>query len=88
MSVLFANPIVSSFTALTFYVKLNVFGRVYFFVDLKPYLFTADMEFWHDVFKRDILAHELLYRACRSGMHSVSCPLAGLIVFERNDILI
>ena len=87
MSVLFENPIVASFTALTLYVMLNVIGRVDFFVDLKPYLFTTDMEFWREVFKPEIPFNELLYRACRCGMYSVSFLLAGLVVFERKDIL-
>jgi len=87
MSVLFENPIVASFTALTLYVMLNVIGRVDFFVDLRPYLFTTDMEFWRDVFKPEIPANELLYRACRCGMYSVSFLLAGLVVFERKDVL-
>jgi len=87
MSVLFENPLVASFTALTLYVMLNVIGRVDFFVDLRPYLFTTDMEFWRDVFKPEIPANELLYRACRCGMYSVSFLLAGLIVFERKDVL-
>jgi len=87
MSVLFENPIVASFTALTLYVMLNVIGRVDFFVDLKPYLFTTDMEFWREVFKPEIPLNELLYRACRCGMYSVSFLLAGLVVFERKDVL-
>lgn len=87
MSVLFENPIVASFTALTLYVMLNVIGRVDFFVDLRPYLFTTDMEFWREVFKPEIPANELLYRACRCGMYSVSFLLAGLVVFERKDVL-
>jgi len=87
MSVLFENPIVASFTALTLYVMLNVIGRVDFFVDLKPYLFTTDMEFWRDVFKPEIPVNELLYRACRCGMYSVSFLLTGLVVFERKDVL-
>jgi ABC-2 type transport system permease protein len=87
MSVLFENPIVASFTALTLYVMLNVIGRVDFFVDLKPYLFTTDMEFWREVFKPEIPVNELLYRACRCGMYSVSFLLAGLVVFERKDVL-
>ncbi len=87
MSVLFENPIVASFTALTLYVMLNVIGRVDFFVDLRPYLFTTDMEFWREVFKPEIPANELLYRGCRCGMYSVSFLLAGLIVFERKDVL-
>ena len=87
MSVLFENPIVASFTALTLYVMLNVIGRVDFFVDLRPYLFTTDMEFWREVFKPEIPVNELLYRACRCGMYSVSFLLAGLVVFERKDVL-
>ncbi|MCI0625995.1 MAG: ABC transporter permease [Acidobacteria bacterium] len=87
MSVLFENPIVASFTALTLYVMLNVIGRVDFFVDLKPYLFTTDMEFWREVFKPEIPLNELLYRACRCGMYSAAFLLAGLVVFERKDIL-
>lgn len=87
MSVLFENPIAASFTALTLYVMFNVIGRVDFFVDLKPYLFTTDMEFWRDVFKPEIPMPELLYRACRCGLYSVGFLLAGLIAFERKDIL-
>ncbi len=87
MSVLFENPIIASFTALTLYVMFNVIGRVDFFVDLKPYLFTTDMEFWREVFKPVIPVNELMYRACRCGMYSVAFLLAGLIVFERKDIL-
>jgi ABC-2 type transport system permease protein len=87
MSVLFENPIVSSFTALTLYVMFNVIGRVDFFVDLKPYLFTTDMEFWREVFKPEIPISELLYRACRCGMYSVAFLFAGLVIFERKDIL-
>ena len=87
MSVLFENPIVASFTALTLYVMLNVIGRVDFFVDLRPYLFTTDMEFWREVFKPEIPTNELLYRACRCGMYSASFLLTGLIVFERKDVL-
>lgn len=87
MSVVFENPIVASFTALTLYVMLNVIGRVDFFIDLKPYLFTTDMEFWREVFKPEIPLNELFYRACRCGMYSVSFLLAGLVVFERKDVL-
>jgi ABC-2 type transport system permease protein len=87
MSVLFENPIVASFTALTLYVMFNVIGRVDFFVDLRPYLFTTDMEFWREVFKPEIPTNELLYRACRCGMYTVSLLLAGLVVFERKDVL-
>jgi len=87
MSVLFENPIVASFTALTLYVMLNVIGRVDFFVDLRPYLFTTDMEFWREVFKPEIPLNEIFYRACRCGMYSVSFLLAGLVVFERKDVL-
>jgi ABC-2 type transport system permease protein len=87
MSVLFENPLVASFTALTLYVMFNVIGRVDFFVDLKPYLFTTDMEFWREVFKPRIPVAELVYRACRCGMYSVAFLLAGLVVFEQKDIL-
>jgi ABC-2 type transport system permease protein len=87
MSVVFENPIIASFTSLTLYVMFNVIGRVDFFVDLKPYLFTTDMEFWREVFKPDIPSNELLYRACRCGMYSVAFLLSGLIVFEKKDIL-
>jgi ABC-2 type transport system permease protein len=87
MSVLFENPIVASFTALTVYVMFNVVGRVDFFTDLRPYLFTTDMEFWRDVFKPIIPLDELLYRACRCGMYIITFLLSGLVVFERKDIL-
>lgn len=87
MSVLFENPIIASFTALTLYVMFNVIGRVDFFVDLRPYLFTTDMEFWREVFKPEIPVNELMYRACRCGMYSVAFLLTGLVVFERKDIL-
>jgi ABC-2 type transport system permease protein len=87
MSVLFENPIIASFTALTLYVMFNVIGRVDFFADLKPYLFTTDMEFWREVFKPEIPVNELLYRACRCGMYSVAFLLTGLVIFERKDIL-
>jgi ABC-2 type transport system permease protein len=87
MSVLFENPITASFTALTLYVMFNVIGRVDFFVDLRPYLFTTDMEFWRDVFKPRIPMTDLLHHGCRCGMYSVALLFAGLVVFERKDIL-
>ncbi|MEW5978650.1 MAG: ABC transporter permease [Acidobacteriota bacterium] len=87
MSVAFDNPIVASFCALTIYVMFNVIGRVDFFVDLKPYLFTTDMEFWRDVFKPDIPLAPLLSRACRCGMYSSAFLLAALVWFEKKDIL-
>ena len=87
MSVSFENPIVAAFCTLSIYVLFSVMGRVDFFVDLKPYFFTVDMEFWRDVFKPVIPIHEFLYRTCRCGMYTVAFLLAGLIFFERKDIL-
>ena len=87
MSVSFENPIVAAFCTLSIYVLFSVMGRVDFFVDLKPYFFTVDMEFWRDVFKPVIPINEFLYRTCRCGMYTVAFLLTGLIIFERKDIL-
>jgi len=87
MSVIFENPIIASFTALTLYAMLNVIGRVDFFTDLRPYLFTTDMGFWREVFKPEIPLNELFHRACRCGMYIVGFLLAGLVLFERKDVL-
>ncbi len=87
MSATFENPVVASFSALTIYVMFNVIGRVDFFMDLRPYLFTTDMEFWRVVFKPFIPVNELLYKACRCGMYITAFLLSALIIFERKDIL-
>jgi len=87
MSVLFENPIVASFTALTLYVMLNVIGRVDFFVDLRPYLFTTDMEFWRDVLKPEVPWQDFYHYTATCGAYIFGLLLLSVLIFERRDII-
>src|SRR5713101_588269 len=49
LSVIFENPVTAVASTLAIYLMLYIVGRIEFFVTLRPFFFTTDMDFWRDV---------------------------------------
>ena len=86
LSVLFDNPVTAVAATLAVYLMLYIVGRIEFFVDLRPFFFTTDMEFWRDVLKPEVPWANFYHYAATCGAYIFGLLLASVLVFERKDI--
>ena len=86
LSVVFRNPVTASSATIAVYLMLYIIGRIEFFVDLRPFFFTTDMDFWRDVLKPDVPWRDLYHYVCTCGAYIFGLLLAAVVIFERRDI--
>ena len=86
LSVLCDNPVTAVAITLAVYLMLYIIGRIEFFVDLRPFFFTTDMEFWRDVLKPAIPWHNLSHDVGVCGAYIFGLLLTAVLIFERRDI--
>lgn len=86
LSVLFDNPVTAVAATLAIYLMLYIVGRIEFFVDLRPFFFTSDMDFWRDVLKSEIPWAGLCHSAAACGAYIFGLLLTAVLIFERKDI--
>ena len=86
LSVLFDNPVTAVASTLAVYLMLYIVGRIEFFVTLKPFFFTTDMDFWRDVLKPEVPWHNSYHYAFTCGLYIFGLLLLSVLIFERKDI--
>lgn len=86
LSVLFDNPVTAVAATLALYLMLYIVGRIEFFVTLRPFFFTTDMEFWRDVLKPEVPWANFCHYAATCGAYIFGLLLASVVIFERKDI--
>jgi ABC-2 type transport system permease protein len=86
LSAIFDNPVTAVSATLAVYLMLYIIGRIEFFVDLRPFFFTTDMDFWRDVLKPEVPWHDLYHYAATCGAYIFGLLLAAVFVFDRKDI--
>ncbi|HWN08216.1 MAG TPA: ABC transporter permease [Pyrinomonadaceae bacterium] len=85
-SVLFENPVTAVAATLAVYLTLYIVGRIEFFVNLSPYFFTTNMDFWRDVLKPQIPWASFNYQAATCGAYIFGLLLLSIVIFERKDV--
>jgi ABC-type transport system involved in multi-copper enzyme maturation permease subunit len=86
LSVLFDNPVTAVASTLAIYLMLYILGRVEFFVNLSPFFFTTDMDFWRVVLKPEIPWANFYHYAATCGAYIFGLLLLSVLIFERKDI--
>jgi len=86
LSVLFENPVTAVAATLAVYLMLYIVGRIEFFVTLRPFFFTTDMDFWRDVLKPEIPWANFYHYAATCGAYIFGLLLLSVVIFERKDI--
>ena len=86
LSVLFDNPVTAVAATLAVYLMLYIVGRIEFFVSLRPFFFTTNMDFWREVLKPEMPAANLYHGAATCGAYIFGLLLAAVLIFERRDI--
>ena len=86
LSVLFENPVTAVAATLAVYLMLYIVGRIEFFVTLRPFFFTTDMDFWRDVLKPEIPWTNFFHYAATCGAYIFGLLLLSILIFERKDI--
>jgi ABC-2 type transport system permease protein len=86
LSVLFENPVTAVAATLAVYLMLYIVGRIEFFVTLRPFFFTTDMDFWRDVLKPEIPWTDFYHYAATCGAYIFGLLLMSVLIFERKDI--
>ena len=86
LSVVFDNPVTAVAATLAAYLMLYIVGRIEFFVTLRPFFFTTDMDFWRDVLKPEIPWYDLSHYAFTCGAYIFGLLLLSVLIFERRDI--
>jgi len=86
LSVLFDNPVTAVASTLAIYLMLYIVGRIEFFVTLRPFFFTTDMDFWRDVLKPEIPWPSFYHYAATCGAYTFGLLLLAVLIFERKDI--
>jgi ABC-2 type transport system permease protein len=86
LSAIFENPVTAVAGTLAVYLMLYIVGRIEFFVDLRPFFFTTDMDFWRDVLKPEVPWHDLYHYACTCGAYIFGLLLTAVFIFDRKDI--
>ena len=86
LSVLFENPVTAVATTLAIYLMLYIVGRIEFFVTLRSFFFTTDMDFWRDILKPEIPWHSFYHYATTCGAYIFGLLLLAVVIFERRDI--
>jgi ABC-type transport system involved in multi-copper enzyme maturation permease subunit len=85
-SVNFENPVTAVAATLALYLTLYIVGRIEFFVALRPYFFTTDVDFWRDVLKPEIPWRDLWHYAATCGAYIFGLLLTAVLIFDRRDI--
>jgi ABC-2 type transport system permease protein len=85
-SVLSDNPVTAVASTLALYLMLYIVGRIEFFVALRPFFFTTDMDFWRDVLKPEVPWPNLWHHTATCGAYIFGLLLTAVIIFERKDI--
>jgi hypothetical protein len=65
---------------------LYIVGRIEFFVALRPFFFTTDVDFWRDVLKPEVPWHDLWHYAGTCGAYIFGLLLTAVVIFDRKDI--
>jgi ABC-type transport system involved in multi-copper enzyme maturation permease subunit len=86
LSVLFENPVTAVAATLAVYLMLHIIGRIEFFVTLRPFFFTTDMDFWRDVLKPEVPWADFYHYAATCGAYTFGLLFAAVVVFDRKDI--
>lgn len=86
LSVLFDNPVTAVASTLAIYLMLYILGRVEFFVNLSPFFFTTDMDFWRVVLRPEIPWANFYHYAATCGAYIFGLLLLSVLIFERKDI--
>ena len=86
LSVIFRNPVTAVAATIAVYLMLYIVGRIEFFVDLRPFFFTTDMDFWRDVLKPEVPWTDLCHYAATCGAYIFGLLLTAVTIFERKDI--
>jgi ABC-2 type transport system permease protein len=87
LSVIFDNPVSAVAATISIYLMLYIVGRIEFFVSLRPYFFTTNMDFWRVVLKPEIPWPELYHSAAICGAYIFGLLLTAVLIFERKDIV-
>jgi len=85
-SVNFENPVTAVAATLALYLTLYIVGRIEFFVALRPFFFTTDVDFWRDVLKPEIPWPNLWHYAATCGAYIFGLLFTTVVIFERRDI--
>jgi ABC-2 type transport system permease protein len=85
-SVLFDNPVTAVASTLALYLMLYIVGRIEFFVALRPFFFTTDVDFWRDVLKPEVPWHDLWHYTSTCGAYIFGLLLTVVVIFDRKDI--
>ncbi len=88
LSVVFDNPVTAVASTLAVYLMLYILGRIEFFVNLSPFFFTTDMDFWRVVLKPEIPWANFYHYAATCGAYIFGLLLLSVLIFERKDITI
>ncbi len=88
LSVVFDNPVTAVAATLAVYLILYIVGRIEFFVTLRPFFFTTDMDFWRDVLKPEVPWHDFYHYAATCGAYIFGLLLAAVVIFDRKDMTI
>lgn len=86
LSVVFDNPVTAVAATLAVYLTFYIVGRIEFFVTLRPFFFTTDMDFWRDVLKPEVPWHNFYHYASTCGVYIFGLLLLSVLIFERKDI--
>lgn len=86
LSVVFDNPVTAVAATLAVYLILYIVGRIEFFVTLRPFFFTTDMDFWRDVLKPEVPWRNSYHYACTCGAYIFGLLLTAVVVFDRKDM--
>src|SRR6266516_2326720 len=86
LSVIFENPVTAVASTLAIYLMLYIVGRIEFFVTLRPFFFTTDIDFWRDVLKPEIPWPSFYHYATTCGAYIFGLLLLAVVIFERRDI--
>jgi ABC-2 type transport system permease protein len=86
LSVLFENPVTAVAATLAVYLMLYIVGRIEFFVTLRPFFFTTDMDFWRDVLKPEIPWADFYHYVASCGAYIFGLLFLSVLIFERKDI--
>jgi ABC-2 type transport system permease protein len=86
LSVLFDNPVTAVAATLAVYLTFYIVGRIEFFLTLRPFFFTTDMEFWRDVLKPEVPWRNFYHYASTCGVYIFGLLLLAVLIFERKDI--
>jgi ABC-2 type transport system permease protein len=86
LSVVFDNPVTAVAATIAVYLMLYIVGRIDFFVTLRPFFFTTDMEFWRDVLKPEVPWQDFYHYTATCGAYIFGLLLLSVLIFERRDI--